>query len=300
MAIGPFLLAAIGGQGGAVIPGAPGTLSLSDGGTASTQINLSWSAPSDDGGGTISGYRIKQGGSVIVADTSSTGTTYTVSGLSKGTAYNFNVAAINEAGTGADGNTPSHTTGTTVPGAPGTLSLSNGSPAHTAMTLTWSAPSDTGGASISGYRIKQGGSVIVSNTGSSSTSYHKTGLSESTSYNFTVAAINSVGTGSDGNTPSRSTGSNPYVQWTYTGSSTSGTSGSYTYIRFLTAGTFTVTSNPNSRTFDEYYVAGGGGGIGYSTGAGGGGGGGSIQHLIRQVRPRSGHHYGHHRVYPRK
>ncbi|MBT3290368.1 MAG: hypothetical protein HN380_23700, partial [Victivallales bacterium] len=39
-----------------------------------------------------------------------TGTTYTASGLSVGTSYNFNVAAINEAGTGADGNTPSLST----------------------------------------------------------------------------------------------------------------------------------------------------------------------------------------------
>ena len=111
MAIGPFLLAAIGGQGGVVVPGAPGTLSLAAGDPASSVINLSWSAPSDTGGGTISGYRIKKDGSVLVADTSSTGTTYSATGLTANTSYNFNVAAINSRGTGADGNTPSLTTG---------------------------------------------------------------------------------------------------------------------------------------------------------------------------------------------
>ena len=105
-----MLLSAVAGQGGVKVPGAPGTLSLANGTDANTQINLSWSAPSDTGGGTISGYRIKKDGSVLVADTGSTGTTYTASGLSGGTEYNFNVAAINEKGTGADGNTPAHTT----------------------------------------------------------------------------------------------------------------------------------------------------------------------------------------------
>jgi titin len=205
MAIGPFLLAAIGGQGGVKVCGAPGTLSLSAGGTSATQIALSWSAPSDTGGGTISGYRIKKDGVVLVADTGSTGTTYTATGLTRVTSYNFNVAAINEAGTGADGNTPSLTTSAEVPGAPGTLSLSNGSTSGTMIALSWSAPSDTGGGNISGYRIKKDGVVLVADTGSTGTTYTATGLTRLTSYNFTVAAINEAGTGTDGNTPSHTT-----------------------------------------------------------------------------------------------
>jgi len=106
-----MFLSAVAGQGGVKVPGAPGTLSLAAGTPSYSAINLSWSAPSDTGGGTISGYRIKKDGSVLVADTSSTGTTYTATGLTGSTSYNFNVAAINEKGTGADGNTPSLTTG---------------------------------------------------------------------------------------------------------------------------------------------------------------------------------------------
>ena len=117
-----FLLSVVAGQGGIKVPGAPGTLSLSAGTNAFDEIDLSWSAPSDTGGGTISGYRIKRDGSIIVADTSSTGTTYTASGLAVGTSYTFNVAAINEKGTGADGNTPSLSTkanmSVTVTGSP--------------------------------------------------------------------------------------------------------------------------------------------------------------------------------------
>ena len=204
-----ILFAAVGGQGGVVVPGAPGTLSLSAGSTPATEINLSWSAPSDTGGGTISGYRIKKDGSVLVADTSSTGTTYTATGLTRVTSYNFTVAAINEKGTGADGNTPSLTTSAEVPGAPGTLSLAAGTPSYSAINLSWSAPSDTGGATITGYRIKKDGSVLVADTGNTNTTYSATGLTGSTSYNFNVAAINSIGTGADGNTPSLTTGASP-------------------------------------------------------------------------------------------
>ena len=60
---------------------------------------------------------------MLVADTSSTGTTYTASGLSASTSYNFNVAAINSIGTGADGNTPSHPTSAYV-----AVSSTTGSP----------------------------------------------------------------------------------------------------------------------------------------------------------------------------
>ncbi len=272
MAIGPFLLAAIGGQGGVKVCGAPGNLSLSEGGTPATQIALSWSAPSDTGGGTVSGYRIKKDGSTLVADTGSTGTTYTATGLTRVTSYNFNVAAINEAGTGADGNTPSLTTSAEVPGAPGTLSLSAGSPAQTAINLSWSAPSDTGGATITGYRIKKNGSTLVADTGSTGTTYSATGLSSSTSYNFTVAAINSIGTGADGNTPSRSTTA-------YNISATGGTittAGGYRQHVFTSSGTFNITSNNDSITIDVIAVGGGGGTASGAEWCMGGAGGGAV------------------------
>jgi len=105
-----MFLSVVAGQGGINVPGAPGTLSL--GSATASSIALTWSAPSDTGGGTISGYQIKKDGSVLVADTSSTGTTYTATGLTAATSYSFTVAAINEKGTGADGNTPSLSTNT--------------------------------------------------------------------------------------------------------------------------------------------------------------------------------------------
>lgn len=100
----------------------------------------------------------------------------------------------------------------TVPGAPtiGTAIAGDGQ-----ATVVWTAPSSTGGAAITGYRIEQstnGGTswtVAVANTASTSTSQVVTGLTNGTAYVFRVAAINTVGTGpnsatSNSVTPSRS------------------------------------------------------------------------------------------------
>ncbi|MBT4189347.1 MAG: fibronectin type III domain-containing protein, partial [Gemmatimonadales bacterium] len=179
--------------------------------------------------------------------------------------------------------------GIKVPGAPGTLSLSAGSPAHSVIDLSWSAPSDDGGATISGYRIKKDGVVLVADTSSTGTTYSATGLTASTSYNFNVAAINEKGTGADGNTPSLSTAADPAVAWTATGGYTSGTSGSYSWIRWTSSGSFTITSNTTGKTFTQYIVAGGGGGAGGDDRGNGGGGGGGARELTGQSMANTTH-----------
>ena len=105
---------------------APGTLSLANGTDTTSQVDLSWSAPTDAGGGTVSGYHIQvstngSSWSDQAADTGTTATTYTASSLSSSTQYWFRVAAINEAGTGAYGNEPDHTTGSQTTASGGTI-----------------------------------------------------------------------------------------------------------------------------------------------------------------------------------
>ena len=78
----------------------------------------------------------------------------------------------------------------TVPGAPTKVSATAG---NASATLTWTAPSSDGGAAITGYVIKpsRGPAVSVGDV----TSDTVTGLTNGTAYSFTVAAVNSVGTG---------------------------------------------------------------------------------------------------------
>ena len=79
-----------------VVPGAPTGVKATAG---SFQATVSWSAPASDGGSPVTGYVITPSGRS--AFTVGTVTSYTVTGLSNGTAYTFKVAAKNAVGTGA-------------------------------------------------------------------------------------------------------------------------------------------------------------------------------------------------------
>lgn len=88
---------------GPLAPTAPSALTAMAG---SLSAQLSWTAPTANGGSPITGYAVEtstDGGNTWSAPamTGSTGTSYTVSGLNGGHSYVFRVAAVNAAGTGA-------------------------------------------------------------------------------------------------------------------------------------------------------------------------------------------------------
>ena len=87
-----------GGGGGApssTVPGAPPNLQA-DGGDE--QVTLMWDAPEDDGGSEIADYEYRINGQGDWISIGSTNTTYTVTGLVNGTAYVFQVRALNRIG----------------------------------------------------------------------------------------------------------------------------------------------------------------------------------------------------------
>ena len=164
-------------------PGKPTSLTATADGQ--TEIALSWRAPSADGGADITGYRIEvstngSNWSNLVADTDSSSTSYSHTGLTAGSTRHYRVSAINSAGTGPASDSDSATTdAATKPGKPTGLTATADS--QTEIDLSWSAPSDDGGADITGYRIEvstNGSSWnnLVADTDSSSTSYSHTGL----------------------------------------------------------------------------------------------------------------------------
>jgi hypothetical protein len=173
----------------ATTPSSPTGLNAAGG---DAQVALSWTAPSNNGGAAITGYRITYSGTTI--NTGSTSTSYTVAGLNNGTAYSFTVAATNAVGTGPDSSS-AVAAPAGLPSAPTGLS---GVAGDTQVSLSWTAPSNNGGAAITGYiveRTPSGGSASTADTASASTSYTSTGIANSVSYSFRVAAVNSSGTG---------------------------------------------------------------------------------------------------------
>ncbi|MEI8090525.1 MAG: MBG domain-containing protein [Opitutaceae bacterium] len=84
--------------------------------------------------------------------------------------------------------------GLAVPGAPTAISAISG---NSQATVTFTAPNSDGGATITGYTVTSSPAGGTDSTaGSTSLSHVITGLTNGTSYTFTVTATNSIGTGS--------------------------------------------------------------------------------------------------------
>ena len=162
------------------------------------QATVAFTAPTNNGGAPITQFRIQvRTGTTVVqtVDVPATPTTAVVTGLTNGTAYNFRVRAITSFGLGVL-SAPSNTvTPVTVAAAPGTPVATAG---NAAASLTWTAPADTGGSPITGYRIQVRTGTTVVRTDiltTPATSATVAGLTNGTAYNFRVRAVTAVGLG---------------------------------------------------------------------------------------------------------
>jgi predicted phage tail protein len=189
----------------ATVPGAPTGLSATAG---NTTVALKWTAPTSNGGSPVTGYYVylgtKSGGesTTPLNFTPLTTTSCTVTGLTKGTTYYFTVKAVNAVGSSAASNQASATPAI-VPGAPTGLSAT---PGNTTVALKWTAPASNGGSPVTGYNVYEGtgsggesttpvnGATLIT-----ATSYTVSGLTNGTTYYFTVKAVNAVGSSATSN-----------------------------------------------------------------------------------------------------
>ena len=179
----------------AVAPDAPEGLSAT---ATQTSITLSWEAPSENGGAEVTGYQVEWSAdgvdwSELEANTPEL--TYEHSSLSVGAEYRYRVAALNSAGAGASAELTQATDPAVAPGAPEGLSATA---TQTSITLSWQAPSEDGGAEVTGYQVEWSPdgvdwSELEANT--PERSYEHSSLSVGAEYHYRVAALNGAGAG---------------------------------------------------------------------------------------------------------
>ncbi len=205
-----FALRAVNGEGAslwsdiqvgktATVPGAVGSLAATP---RLGQIDLTWTAPSSNGGSSVTGYRIEyRTGTAAWTGVTTTRTAASLVGLSKLARYEVRVAALNAVGQGPWSSLATSTLG--LPSAPTSVKAAR---ADRSATVTWAAPSSTGGAAVTGYVVEMRKYSASTKTWSSwstkattSASVRKavlSSLANGTRHEVRVRAKTSLGTGS--------------------------------------------------------------------------------------------------------
>ena len=162
--------------------------------TAVDQVTLTWTAPTNLGGLTLGSYKITGTGGVTATTAANTLTTKLITGLTTGTSYTFTIKASNSLGDAA-GVSFATVLLPTLPGAPTAVIASiSGS----TVSVSWSAPTNTGGVGIA---ISEYTAYLINTSGSDVTSSAVAGLSTTFSgvadgtYTVRVLATNSAGNG---------------------------------------------------------------------------------------------------------
>ena len=166
-------------------PTAPTGLTVT--GSTTTSLSISWGASFDNV--SVTGYDVYKGSTV--AGTTSTFTSYTVSGLTCGTSYTLAVDAFDAAGNKSTKTSLTTSTAacadTQAPTTPTGLIVTGST--TTSVSISWSASFDN--VSVAGYDVYNGSTVA--GTTSTFTSYTVSGLTCGTSYTLAVDAFDPSG-----------------------------------------------------------------------------------------------------------
>ena len=180
------------------LPSAPQNL-VAVANSAATSATLTWAAPANLYGGTVSAYIVQvstNGGVSWITFTSVPGTSLTAGAPMppKGVTYQYRVQAVTQGGPGALSNVVSLTRDASIPTAPigRSITLSTAG----VPTITWSAPSDLGGTALTGYIVEQyvsGAWTEVGRTAATVTSFTGTPATPGQLLQFRVTAYNAIG-----------------------------------------------------------------------------------------------------------
>jgi alpha-tubulin suppressor-like RCC1 family protein len=178
--------------------------SINNTGNANTFANVTFT-PQYDGGYGVSNYTVTSNTGIAV---SSSNTTITVNGLTKGNTYTFTAVAVNAVGTGKPSNVSIAITPVTVPSTPVITSASfiNCTQANISISV-----SDNGGNAITKYTVVSSPCNITANSTTSNITL--SGLNGCNYYTFTVTANNYVGV--SGQTSVNNVSANPPPGYLY-------------------------------------------------------------------------------------
>ena len=166
---------------------------------SSAQINLSWTASTDNVG--VTGYPVERcqgaGCSTFAPIATSATTAYSDTGLTAGTSYSYRVRATDAAGNlsayslVATATTPNPDT--QAPTVPANVAATAFSSAQ--INLSWTASTDN--VAVTGYPVERcqgaGCSTFAPIATSATTAYSDTGLTAGTSYSYRVRATDAAG-----------------------------------------------------------------------------------------------------------
>ena len=168
------------------------------------RLEYQWSAPIDEGSSAITGYRLTlDDGTTPIVNTYGAGARYaSVTGLTNGSLYTAIIEATNDSGSsyGTAASFRPFEPGNGVPGEPASVGAVAG-PGYTSAIVEWTAPSSLPDSTIFWYVIKSQSSdpadPVIKRTanGLTQTSLNITGLNPSSTYTFTIQAVDCPGYG---------------------------------------------------------------------------------------------------------